>query len=184
VAPLALPLDEDDADSLARVPAVALLCERARAHDPDFRLCEANADAVAEICRRLDALPLAIELAAARTRTLSPEEILAGVPAGTLRATLDWTHRLLDPRGRELFAALAVFVGGFTTEAAHAVCAASSAALPELVDASLVVGGPPHRMLAPVREYALERLEENGDVDGVRLRHAEWSQANAAGSHG
>jgi tetratricopeptide (TPR) repeat protein len=97
----------------------------------------------------------------------------------TLRATLDWSHRLLDARGRELFASLAVFVGGFTAVAAHDVCAAGSEELAELVDESLVVGGPRHRLLETVREYALERLEESGAADGMRRRHAEWFAALA-----
>jgi predicted ATPase/DNA-binding SARP family transcriptional activator len=166
--------------------AVALFVERAQAVRRGF----AATSAVERICAGLDGLPLAIELAAARTRTLSSEEILAGVPAGTLRATLDWSHGLLDARGRELFAALAVFAGGFTPEAAHEVCAASSAALLELVDAGLVTDGARHHMLAPVREYALERLDEAGDADAVRRRHAEWlarppgRQRAAPGAHG
>ncbi len=166
--------------------AVALFVERAQAVRRGF----AATSAVDRICAGLGGLPLAIELAAARTRTLSPEEILAGLPAGTLRATLDWSHGLLDARGRELFAALALFAGGFTPEAAHEVCAASSAALPELVDAGLVTDGARHHMLAPVREYALERLDEAGDADAVRRRHAEWLAGHpgrrgaAPGAHG
>ena len=128
VAPLALPLDESDAESLAWVPAVALFCERAGGHDPDFRLGDANAAAVAEICRRVDGLPLAIELAAARCGLLSPGQIaerldaaLGALGAGprdapdrqrTLRATIAWSHELLSDAEKQCFARFAVFVSG------------------------------------------------------------------------
>jgi predicted ATPase/DNA-binding SARP family transcriptional activator len=170
--------------------AVDLFVARAQAVRRGF----AGTGAVDQICAGLDGLPLAIELAAARTRTLSPEDMLASLPAPelagegprdvperqrTLRATLDWSHRLLDARGRELFASLAVFVGGFTAAAAHGVCGAGGEELAELVDQSLVVGGARHRMLETVREYALERLEEGGEADAVRGRHAQWFAALA-----
>jgi predicted ATPase len=120
---------------LARYEAIALFARRARAVDPEFRLTETNAQAVAEICARLDGLPLAIELAAARTRILPPKALLGALDHGaidalaagprdaparqrTLRATVDWSHRLLTPVTQRVFARLAVFRGGFTLEAA------------------------------------------------------------------
>ncbi len=132
--PTALPL----VDQLIQSPAVVLFVERARATRPDFGLTDAHAPAVAEICRRLDGLPLAIELAAARSKLLSPPALLArlecrlplltGGPRDlpirqqTLRSTIDWSYDLLDQRERTLFARLGVFVGGCTLEAATAVC--------------------------------------------------------------
>ena len=143
VSPLALPPPGkgDDPETLASVDAVALFSERARAHDPDFSLGDGNAAVVAEICRRLDGLPLAIELAAARCGLLSPREIaerldasLAGLAIGprdaparqqTLRATIDWSHELLSDVEQECFAALPVFAGGATVAAAETITHAS-----------------------------------------------------------
>jgi predicted ATPase/class 3 adenylate cyclase len=193
VAPLALPLEEDDADSLARVPAVALFCERARAHDPDFRLCDANADAVAEICRRLDGLPLAIELAAARCGLLTPGEIaerldaaLGALGAGardaparqrTLRATIDWSHDLLSDAERQCFARFAVFVGGASVQAAETIMAADLDTLDRLVAKSLLVRVLRPRsvtrllMLETIRAYASEQFAASADNNAVRERH-------------
>jgi predicted ATPase/DNA-binding CsgD family transcriptional regulator len=157
-------------DRLARYEAVRLFVERAAAAQPGFALSASNAGAVAEICRRLDGLPLAIELAAARTRALSPTEVLARLGdafallapgrralAGrhrTLRGVIDWSHELLPDRERVLFRRLAVFAGGWTLAAAEAVCAFDDGAagaqlrpgeildlLTRLVDRSLVVAG-------------------------------------------
>ena len=157
VAPLALPRDRsaDGPDALAGCAAVALFCERARAHDPDFRLGDANAAAVAEICRRLDGLPLAIELAAARCGLLSPGEIaerldaaLGALGAGardaparqqTLRATIDWSHELLSDAEQACFARFAVFAGGATVEAAETITGADLDTLDRLVAKSLLV---------------------------------------------
>ena len=124
--------------SMSQYEAVALFVERARAVKADFAVTNANAPAVAEICVRLDGLPLAIELAAARAKLLSPQALLArleqrfdlltggprDMPARqqTLRATIDWSYGLLGPDEQTLFARLAVFVGGCTLEAAEAVC--------------------------------------------------------------
>ena len=142
VPPLALPEPGTQVDlgALARVDAVALFCERARAHDPEFELSDDNAGAVAAICRRLDGLPLAIELAAARCGLLSPGEIAARLDAAlgalgsgprdaparqqTLRATLDWSHGLLDDDEQACFARFAVFAGGATVEAAETITGA------------------------------------------------------------
>src|SRR5262249_53979473 len=146
-------------DEVSRHEAVRLFAARARAADPAFALDEANAEAVAAICRRLDGLPLAIELAAARVALLPPAQLaprlhraldlLTGgardlpVRQQTLRATLEWSHQLLDERERELFAALAVFSGGFTVERAAAVAGATVDGLEALASMSLLVRVPP-----------------------------------------
>jgi predicted ATPase/class 3 adenylate cyclase len=193
VAPLALPLDQHDADSLARVPAVALFRERARAHDPNFRLGEANAAAAAEICRRVDGLPLAIELAAARCGLLTPAEIaerldvaLTALGAGardaparqsTLSATIDWSHELLTDAEKACFARFPVFAGGATVGAAETIAAASLDTIDRLVAKSLLVRAHrPHTatrlvMLETIRAYAAERFAAIADNDAVRQRH-------------
>jgi predicted ATPase/DNA-binding SARP family transcriptional activator len=171
---------------LAEAEAVDLFLTRSRARH-GFELGTEDADAVVEICRRLDGLPLAIELAAARTRTLAPAEMAPGLELATggprdlperqrtLRATLDWSHALLSDRERELFAGLGVFVGGFDAQAAAAVCGADHAELTTLADESLLTyAGRRFGMLETVREYALERLEE-----AMRARHAEYFLALA-----
>jgi predicted ATPase len=172
------PLEEAD--------AITLFVERARAVDQSFT----PDDAVAEICRRLDGLPLAIELAAARVGLLSPPDLLARLDRAlplltggardapvrqrTLRATIEWSHALLTEAEQRLFAELAVFPGSFALEAAESVCRASLDALQSLVDKSLVRrwGSGRFGMLETVREFALERLEESPDADDVRRRHA------------
>ena len=197
VPPLPVPRREDAADvvALARNASVSLFAERARAVRRDFRLTAASAPAVAEICRSLDGLPLALELAAARCNVLAPEELLArlerrldvltGGPRDlptrqqTLRAAIDWSHDLLDPPARELFAALAVFSGGCTLAAAEAVCGGDLDAVSALVDQSLLrrddaAGEEPRfRMLETIREYARERLDGLPGAAGLRRRHAE-----------
>ena len=165
---------------LAAEPAAALFVRRAREVDP--------ADpAIPEICRRLDGLPLAIELAAARTRLLSPAailerlgrrlDLLTGGPRDaperqrTLRAAIEWSHDLLDERERRAFADLAVFAGGWTLEAAEQVAGDVLDALEALVDRSLAVrAGERFQMLDTIREFARERLD-----DAVRDRHAAWA---------
>jgi predicted ATPase/DNA-binding SARP family transcriptional activator len=175
--------------------AFALFVARARATRRGLDLAEHDPVAVAEICTRLDGLPLALELAAARTRELSPEQMLAGLPRRlelttegprdvparqqTLRATLEWSYDLLAEREQELFARLAVFAGGWTGPAAEAVTGAGEEAVRALVDKSLVVsedsgGAVRFRMLELIREYALERLAELPDADAVRGRQAEY----------
>ena len=142
-----------------------------------------------ELCRRLDNLPLAIELAAARTVALSPRQILdrlsrrldllkAGRDADprqqTLRATIEWSYDLLDEPERATFARLAVFVGGSTLDAVEQVCGGDVDVIASLVDKSLLRRtGERFWMLETIREYALERLEESGEGDAVRSRHAE-----------
>ena len=183
----------DDPEALAGVGAVALFCVRARAHDPDFGLADADPAVVAEICRRLDGLPLAIELAAARCGVLSVGEIadrlqaaLGALGAGprdaparqqTLRATIDWSHNLLGEAEKECFARFAVFAGGATIEAAEAVTRASLDTLDHLVAKSLLVRrrhahAPTRlRVLETIRAYAAEQFVLTTDVDAVRERH-------------
>ena len=196
VPPLALPdLEHDPLESLARSEAVELFAARARAVSPTFRLDQANIRIVAAICVALDGLPLAIELAAARTRELNPEEMLgrlesrlelltagprdAPVRQQTLRATLDWSFELLDGGEQQLLARLGVFTGGATLQAAERVCGADSDALTALVRKSLLrredtEGGETRfGMLETIREYALERLEERGEAEELHRRHAE-----------
>ena len=177
--------------------AVALFAERANAVRPEFVLTPSGVPAAAEICYRLDGLPLAIELAAARTKLLGLDELLArltrsldvlgegprDLPARqrTLRATLDWSWDLLGADEQRLFGELAVFVGGATIEAIEAVCLCDDALrlVEALVDNSLlqrVEGSTETRvaLLETVRQYALERLEQRGDADEIRSRHARW----------
>lgn len=202
VPPLAVPdpAHLPPADELARTESIALFVERARAVRPDFALTANNADAVAEICARLDGLPLAIELAAARVRLLSPAAIASrleqslGLLAGgardlperqqTLRGAIAWSYDLLEPLEQVYFRGLAVFAGGWSLEDAEAVCDPDRTlgidvldAIGSLVDKSLVRRSdtdgeePRFRMLQVIREYGLERLAEAGDVDAVHDRH-------------
>ncbi|MGD9147722.1 MAG: protein kinase, partial [Anaerolineae bacterium] len=203
VPPLALP-DLDRAEplhSLSQYEAVELFMRRACAVRPDFILTDDNAPAVAEICVRLDGLPLAIELAAARCTVLSPEMMLrrlesrlgvlvAGprdLPARqrTLRGTIDWSYDLLDPPEKTLFARLAVFQGGRTLAAVEAVCSHGLAidvmdGLESLLNKNLLrqeVGqGGEQRfvMLEMLHEYAWERLEASGEAEVLQRRHAEY----------
>jgi predicted ATPase/DNA-binding SARP family transcriptional activator len=174
--------------------AVQLFATRAAAVAPKFRRASEEAEEVGEICRRLDCLPLAIELAAAQTRRYAPAEMLALLPgrlelAGTgwrdlparqrtLRAAIDWSHDLLELDEQSLFARLSVFAGGCTDGAASAVCDAGRDDLRSLVAAALLqeqlgaTGTVRFSMLETVREYALERLAATGEADAVRRRHA------------
>ena len=163
--------------------------ERARAIDPSFEITAANAAKVAAICTRLDGLPLAIELAAARVASLSADAILARLrePLKRLKGghrdsperhralerTLAWSYDLLGNDERRLFACLGVFSGGFSLEAAEAVCGADLDTLRSLVDKSLVRRiGDRYTMLETVRGYALDRLVMSGDEAIVRDQHA------------
>jgi predicted ATPase/class 3 adenylate cyclase len=189
VAPLGLPVDDADLDALRRVPAIELFAERARAHDPGFRVTRSNALALVEICRRLDGLPLAIELAAARCTVLAPAEIaqrldaaLAALGRGprdaparqrTLRATIDWSFDLLADAERDAFTACAVFTGGCTVRAGEDVTEASLDTLDSLVMQSLLVRrGDRLMMLETMRQYAGERLQERTAAAAVHRRHA------------
>ena len=198
-------------DILPDYEAVRLFVERARAVRPGFALSDQNAMAVAQICYRLDGMPLAIELAAARARVLSAQQIASrledsfallkgGVRStlahhGTLRATMDWSYELLSEEERILFRRLSVFAGGFTLEAAEAVGASGDIAegdildlLSSLVDKSLVVfeerqdGMGRFRQLETVRQYSFERLEESGEEEQIRRQHAEYYLALAEGA--
>jgi predicted ATPase/class 3 adenylate cyclase/DNA-binding CsgD family transcriptional regulator len=188
--------------------AIELFIDRARHARPDFTLSDDNAAAVVEICRRLDGLPLAIELAAARLRALSLAEILDSLHdrfrlltggartavrrQQTLRASVDWSHALLTEPERVLFRRLAVFLGGFDLDAAQAVAGGGDVQryqvldqLSLLVDKSLVAVGDAdgrsrYRLLETVRQYALEKLGESGEADSVRSRHRDYYTALAA----
>ena len=200
VPPLTLPQPETDPsfEELAANDAVRLFATRAGAVDNEFQLDEHNVAAVAHVCTRLDGLPLAIELAAARSKLLSPEsmsgrldralDLLVGgaqdLPGRqrTLRATLEWSHDLLSADERTLFTRLAVFAGGWTLEAAEAVCGENGLdvfeTLSALVDESLVrrlrrTAEPRFAMLETIREYAAELLEGSGETEALRRRHCE-----------
>ena len=185
---------------------MALFVQRARLVRPDFALTERNARAIAEICARLDGLPLALELAAARVRLLPPEvlavrlerrlALLTGgardLPARqrTLRDTIAWSYDLLDPDEQRLFRRLAVFAGGCTLEATEAICGAGLDVLDRLaslVDQSLMrgettedpAGEARFAMLETVREYAHERLEVSWEAEVLGRRHADFFLALA-----
>jgi predicted ATPase/tetratricopeptide (TPR) repeat protein len=206
---------EYQVSGLSTVEATQLFVERASAMQPRLAHSVDEAASIAAICDRLDGLPLAIELAAARSKVLSPAAMLvrldsrlslltAGPRAAddstadrhrTLRAAIDWSHDLLAPDEQRLFRRLAVFMGGFTLEAAEAVAGAGALdGVAALLDRSLlqrgeVAGEPRFSMLETIREYALERLAENrGDEDAARAAHAAFflslagrSRAGSAG---
>ena len=185
--------------------AIELFADRARRTKPDFRVTAANADTVTEICRRLDGLPLAIELAAARVRALSPTELLTSLHdtfrlltggartavrrQQTLRASVDWSHALLSEPEQALFRRLAVFYGGFDIDAAQAVGGGERYQVLDqltlLVDKSLVIAddsphGTRYRLLETVRQYAQEKLHESREGNDVRIRHRDHYTAMAA----
>jgi predicted ATPase/serine/threonine protein kinase len=202
-----LPLPEPDTllspGRLLDFPSVALFVQRGTAVKPDFSLTMQNADAIVHICRRLDGLPLAIELAAARVKVLSPAALLGRLASSldlltagardlperqrTLRRTIDWSHDLLTPSEQKLFRRLSVFTGGCTLEAAEAVCDAQEDlhtdlldAVTSLVDKSLLSqtgsgdAEPRFTILQTIREYGRERLQESGEVDSTRWAHAAY----------
>src|SRR5215212_795879 len=209
VLPLSLPESERPlaVEELEGCESARLLVERARYQDPAFALTKGNARAVAEICKRLDGIPLAIELATARVGVLTVEQIserledtLKLLTAGgrtvaprhqTLRGALDWSYELLSEMERKLFFRLCVFAGGWTLEATEAVGAGNGVEkedvlnlLGRLVDKSMVVmeageGAPRYKMLEPVRQYGRERLRESGEADAVASRHAKFFLALA-----
>lgn len=187
--------------------AIELFSDRARRTKPEFRVTGDNSETVTEICRRLDGLPLAIELAAARVRALAPTEILDSLRdqfrlltggartavrrQQTLRASVDWSHDLLSEPEQVLFRRLAVFHGGFDVDAAQAVAAADAERyqvldqLTLLVDKSLVLAedarnGTRYRLLETVRQYAQEKLHESREGDQIRARHRDHYSATAA----
>jgi predicted ATPase len=200
VAALSVPafLQPPPLDAASALPAVRLFADRARAVRYDFELTQDNVAAVVEICRRLDGLPLAIELAAARIRLLDPlalqsrlEHVLDALGAGpvdlperqrSLRTTIEWSVGLLDEGERALMAVLSAFVDGWTVESAAAVAELTDNRTLDLLDVlaghSLVsvvanIGGPRFRMLTTVREYAAELLDAGGGREVVERRHAE-----------
>jgi predicted ATPase len=190
-------------DVLSRLPAIALFLERARAVKHDFGLTKENAPAVAAVCARLDGLPLAIELAAARIKLLSPSTMLARLESclnlltggardlptrqQTLRGTVDWSYGLLNTSEQTLFRRLSVFIGGCTLEAAEAVCDTRGDlgldvldGMASMVDKSLAQqveeasGETRFVMLSTIREYALERLAASDDESATRRSHAAY----------
>ncbi|HEX2739398.1 MAG TPA: tetratricopeptide repeat protein [Rubrobacter sp.] len=190
-------------ERLTQYEAIRLFVERARAVKPDFSLTQENAHAVAEICARLDGLPLAIELAAARIKLLPPQAMLPrlgnrlklltggarNLPERqrTLRNAIEWSYELLDEGEKTLFARLAVFAGGSTLEAIEAVCDARGdlpvdalEAVSSLLDKSLLrqeeglEAEPRFEMLETIHEFALEKLEESNEAETIRRAHAEY----------
>ena len=205
VPPLALPSDPEDPDAIRASDAVALFLARARDARPGLIENAENLATAAAICSNLDGLPLAIELAAARSRALSLTEIavrlrdryqflvsprrLANARHRTLREAMNWSYELLTPDERVLLAQLSVFVGSFSLDAVAAVClagddAAALGCIERLVDASLIApgetgGATRYRLLETVRQYAAEQLEANSDIGALRERHATYFGALA-----
>ncbi len=191
--PVPAPAPTSRAEIINTCAAVQLFTDRATAAQPSFRITDENAAAVAEICRRLDGIPLALELAAARLRSMPIERIAerlsdrfrlltsgdrTALPRQqTLRALIDWSYDLLDEDERTLFRRLAVFAGGATLEAVEAIGAGDGMGadvLARLVEKSLVTldaVGERYRMLETVREYALERFVASGEMDAVQTQH-------------
>ena len=203
VPPLELPQTENEGsvEHLVGNESVILFVERAQAVQSSFTLTHNNASAVADICRRLDGLPLALELAAARVKLLPPQAILArlddrlklltggarDLPARhqTLRNTLEWSYSLLNEDEKILYARLSVFVGGFTLEAAEAACNSKGRldipeGLTSLMNNSLVrreesvAGEPRFGMLETIREYAREKLDVSGEAKRLRQQHCSF----------
>jgi predicted ATPase/DNA-binding XRE family transcriptional regulator len=204
LAPLGLPdLSQLPGKNLQDVPSVALFCEIAQALDPELALAPETLETIAQICTRLDGLPLAIEIVATHSRALPPSLLLEQIdrqlvlsadgpqdlPARhrTLRAAFDWSYALLDAHEQRAFCSLAIFAAGWSPRAAATVCGnGQSVPLPEmlvgleaLVDHSLIyrVGSssqPAFALLEPIREYALEQLTAHGYVDQIRQRHARY----------
>ena len=203
VPPLPLPgvADQDLFTEVTQCDAVTLFVQRARAVQPAFELSEENALEVAKICVQLDGLPLAIELAAARIRLLTPGMLLQRLTSRldmltggsrdladrqqTLRSTVNWSYTLLEPAEKALFARLAVFAGGWSLEAAEDVCGEDLSVavldlLTSLIDKSLIqqslnpLGEPRFTMLETIREFALEQLETSGSAEVLRARHADY----------
>ena len=200
LAPLAVPEATDPPETAAHAPAVELFAARARAVRDDFRLNESTLSAVAEVCRALDGLPLALEIAAARVRSLSVDDVAARLvrrftllrsstrsrPARhrSLHAVVEWSYGLLEEEERALFDALAVFPGGCDLDAITEVCAdlgleydpldlVDSLVARSLVMAAPSPGGTRYSMLDTLRAYGLERLQATGRLDGARDLHAD-----------
>jgi non-specific serine/threonine protein kinase len=193
------PTRRESSDRLLSYSAVRLFLARAKAGEPEFRMTDGNAPAIASICHRLDGIPLAIELAASRTKGLGVEQLAmrlddrfriltsgarTAVPRHqTLRSLIDWSHGLLNERECAMLRRVSVFTGGWTLEAAEAVCSGNGIEAAEvlellthLVEKSLVVlegrrTGPRYRLLETIREYGRDKLLEAGEADRVRDRH-------------
>jgi predicted ATPase/class 3 adenylate cyclase len=210
VPPLAVPTTADEADvaSLSSSESVALFVQRARAVRPDFELSEANAGAIVQICRRLDGLPLAIELAASRVKLLPPAALLARLANSldllqataadrtdrqrTLRGAIGWSYELLNDDERALFRRLGIFVGGWRLDDAEGIVAASGGSsggvlegLGSLIDQSLVrqvdaADEARYTMLETIREYAVEQLEAHAELARAASDHADRFAALAA----
>jgi predicted ATPase/class 3 adenylate cyclase len=194
-------------EELVLYEAVRLFVDRAAATTPGFTVTSENAPAVAQVCRRLDGIPLAIELAAARIKVLAVEQIAARLDdrfrlltggsrtalprQQTLRGAMNWSYDLLSETERVLLRRLSVFAGGWTLEAAESVCAGESVEATEildlltsLVDKSLVLAETQHRevryrLLETVRQYSRDRLEESGEARQARSRHLDWHLRSA-----
>jgi non-specific serine/threonine protein kinase len=209
IAPLAVPPPEAtlSLDQLLRFEAVRLFASRAIDLSPGFTVTERNAGAVAEVCRRLDGIPLALELAAGRIRAMTVEEIagrlddrfrlLTGgsrtaLPRHqTLRGVLDWSHQLLSDAERVLLRRLSVFAGGFTLDAAEHVCVGQGLEAGEMLDLLIQLVGRSlavfedterrsgYRLLETIRQYAQERLLESGETDQLRAAHLAYFRALA-----
>jgi len=189
VPPLSLPDGERSPDEVVKCEAVQLFVDRATAARADFSLTSSNTAAVVEICRILEGLPLAIELAAARAKTLTPQDIRSRLSDRfrlltggrgrhqTLRSTIDWSYDLLPENERALFRRLSVFAGGFDLQAMEAICGDSLDTIEHLVDKSLVVVEQlsderlRYRLLETLRHYAAERVVEAGEEEDARERH-------------
>jgi predicted ATPase/DNA-binding SARP family transcriptional activator len=200
VAPLPVPRSGASAAEVGDAPAGALFLARARAAEPTFELTDGNAGTVGQLCRRLDGIPLAIELAAARVRAMAPSDLLARIDQRfsvltggphredgrhrTLHAVVEWSYELLDEAEALLFERLSVFAGSFTLAAAERVCAGEpivegevAGVLAELVDKSMVVvdrdgGRVRYRLLDTLRDYGAARFAETGNVERYRHAHA------------
>jgi predicted ATPase len=211
--PLALPtLQQSDSSALEENPAVQLFLQHAQAVQQAFRLTPGNAAIIAEICRRLEGIPLAIELAAPRLKLLSPQALLARLEGRlqvltggardlperqrTMRATIAWSYELLSPSEQALFRRVSVFVEGWTLEAAERVCQGAGAPerdilenLGSLLDKSLVSQEPGSsgetrfKMLYVLREFGLEQLDADGEATATREAHAAYYLALAEEAH-
>lgn len=206
VPPLQLPEGDDlSPNDLAGSDAVALFLQQVRTVVPDMELGDGDLATIAAICRKLDGLPLAIELAAARIRALSPEELLTRLDSGlsvlsggrrdaparqqTMRSTIEWSHDLLTPDEQTLFRRLAIFSGDWAIEPAAAICGDGLGidvldGIASLVDKSFVRKRPRRattrlRLLGTIREFAWERLVDAGELDAVRERHLDYYTALA-----
>lgn len=199
--PLALPeAGEATSSELMENDSIALYVDRARATRLDFALTDHNKEAITRLCRRLEGMPLAIEMAAAWAKTITPQKMLERLDQQlnllvsrnrdlpprhqSLRATIEWSYDLLSPPLRDSFARLGVFRGGWTLEAAEAVCGLDAMhTLAELQEQSLVVvqkneeGEPRYRLLEPLREFALEKLQEAGAAAAAQQAHTAFFEA-------